>query len=268
MKATTLVIGGTGKTGKRVAARLAAKGHGVRVASRTGAVQFTWEDQSTWGPALRGCDSAYIAYAPDLAVPGSEAHIKALVAAAEREGLQKLVLLSGRGEPEAQRCEDIVRAGSIPWTVLRASWFAQNFSEGTFADDLRRGVLMLPAGNVPEPFIDIEDIAEIAEEALLTSKHANKLYELSGPRAITFAEAVNEISQGTGHPARFESVDIETFAGFMKEAPQEVIGLLRYLFTHVLDGRNAKPADGVMQALGRPARDFKEFVRASADSWR
>ena len=155
-----LIIGGTGKTGRRVAEKLAAQGVATRVASRSGETQFDWNDTTTWGPALDGISAAYVTYFPDLAVPEAPSAIQKFADLAAERGVQRLVLLSGRGEEAAQRCERIVLDTNPDWTVVRASWFSQNFSEGFFAEPLREGVLALPAGDVREPFIDAEDIAE------------------------------------------------------------------------------------------------------------
>ena len=164
----TLVIAATGKTGRRVADRLEAQGRPVRRASRSGSTPqttFDWDDRSTWGPALEGAGAAYVVYSPDLAVPEAPDAITAFTEFAERLGVRRLVLLSGRGEEEAQRCERIVQAAGLEWTVVRASWFAQNFDEGAFGELVRAGEVTLPAGDVPEPFIDVDDIADVAVAA-------------------------------------------------------------------------------------------------------
>jgi uncharacterized protein YbjT (DUF2867 family) len=106
---TTLVIGGNGKTGGRVANRLEMRGIEVRRASRSSEIPFDWEDRSTWAPALRGAAAAYVTYYPDLAVPGAADAIDELASLAVAAGLRRLVLLSGRGEPEAQRAEQNAR---------------------------------------------------------------------------------------------------------------------------------------------------------------
>ncbi len=113
------------------------------------------------------------------------------------------MLLSGRGEEEAQRCERIVLDTNPAWTIVRASWFNQNFSEGFFVDPLRDGVLALPAGDVGEPFIDAEDIADVAVAALTEAGHEGQIYEVTGPRLMTFAEAVDEIARAAGRELRY-----------------------------------------------------------------
>ena len=168
----TLVLGGTGKTGSRVVERLASRGALSRVGSRAGDPPFDWGDQSTWDAVLDGVTAAYISYVPDLAIPGATDAVRAFVERAVEHGVRRLVLLSGRGEEEAQRCERIIQRADIEWTVVRASWFCQNFSEGAFFDMVLAGEIALPAGDVGEPFIDADDIADVAVAALTEDGHA------------------------------------------------------------------------------------------------
>ncbi len=124
-----LILGGTGKTGRRVAEKLAARGHPIRVGSRSGQPSFDWTDERTWEPALNGVGAVYITYYPDLAVPGAADVVGAFARLAVKNGVKRLVLLSGRGEKEAQRAERAVQESGADWTILRCAWFAQNFSE-------------------------------------------------------------------------------------------------------------------------------------------
>jgi uncharacterized protein YbjT (DUF2867 family) len=271
VKHLTLVAGGTGKTGRRVAERLRALGVPTRIGSRSADLPFDWNDQATWAPALNGVSSVYIVYYPDLAVPGAAETIQAFVDLAVERGVRKLVLLSGRGEEEAQRCEEIVQNAGVDWTVLRATWFSQNFSEGFMRDLVLGGTVALPAGDVREPFVDVEDIADIAAAALTEPGHDGQVYELTGPRLLTFAEAVNEISAATGREVAYAPVSHEEFLTALEEqgVPDDYRGLLDYLFREVMDGRNSRLTDGVERALGRPPRDFQDFAReaAAAGSW-
>ncbi|MFJ4658389.1 NAD(P)H-binding protein [Nocardia sp. NPDC088792] len=265
---TVLVLGATGKTGSRVAARLTARGVSVRPGSRTAAVPFDWTDRGTWAAALAGVDAVYLAYQPDLAVPGAPADIQAFTALAKVSGVRRLVLLSGRGEPEALECEAIVRDSGLQWTVVRCSWFAQNFDEGAFADYILAGEVALPAGDVPEPFVDVDDIADVAVAALTEQRHGEQIYELTGPRALTFAEAVGAIAAATGREIAYIPVPRTAFAAALTSygVPADEISLLDYLFGTVLDGRNSATTDGVRRALGRAPRDFADYARAVANS--
>jgi uncharacterized protein YbjT (DUF2867 family) len=263
---TTLVMGGTGKTGRRVVERLAARGLAVRVGSRAGTPPFDWDDRATWEAALRGISRVYVTYQPDLAVPGAAETVGEFARLAARSGVRRLVLLSGRGEEGARRAEDEVASAGVEWTVLRASWLAQNFSESFLLDAVLAGEVALPADAVREPFIDADDIADAAVAALTEDGHAGRVYELTGPRALTFAEAVDEIARATGRPLRYVPIPAEAFIAGMREegAPADVIWLMNELFTQVLDGRNAHVADGVQRALGRTPRDFGAYARAAA----
>lgn len=264
----TLVLGGTGKTGRRVVGRLGALDVPVRMGSRSASPAFDWADEATWAPVLRGVEKVYLSYYPDLAAPGAPEAIAAFTAKAAAAGVRRVVLLSGRGEPEARECERIVEASGLEWTVVRASWFAQNFSEDYLLDPVRAGEVVLPAGAVPEPFVDAGDIADVAVAALTREGHAGEVYEVTGPRALTFAEAVAEIGRAAGREIAFVPVSADDYAAALKEhgLPDDVIGFLTYLFTTVLDGRNAAPADGVRRALGREPRDFAAYARETADS--
>lgn len=263
---TTLVLGGTGKTGRRVADRLRERNMPVRVGSRSGPQPFDWENPATWAGALRDVKAVYVSYYPDLAAPGATQAIREFTKVAVSSGVQHLVLLSGRGEPEAQACEQIVRESGVDWTVVRASWFAQNFSEGYLLDSVLAGEVVLPAGNVGEPFVDADDIADVAAAALCEPGHAGKLYEVTGPRLLTFAEAVGEIAKATRREIRYVQVSHEDYAAGLIEAqiPPELISFIGYLFKEVLDGRNASLAYGVTQALGRAPRDFADYARKTA----
>jgi uncharacterized protein YbjT (DUF2867 family) len=260
------VLGGTGKTGRRVAERLRTRGLPVRVGSRSAAPPFDWGDTSTWAPVLRGVKSAYVSYYPDFAVPGGVETVGSFAELAVTGGVSRLVLLSGRGEHEAERAEQAVRASGAELTILRSTWFAQNFSEDYMLEHVLSGVVALPAGQTPEPFIDADDIAEVAVAALTDDRHVGELYELTGPRLLTFTEATAEIARASGREIRYVPVSIEEHAAAAAQqgVPGEVIDLLTYLFSEVLDGRNAHVADGVQRALGREPRDFSLYSRDAA----
>lgn len=262
-EALTLVLTASGKTGRRVADRLEAKGAPIRRGSRSGEIPFDWNDPRTWEPALAGVQAAYVVYTPDLAVPAAPPAIRDFTELAVRSGVRKLVLLSGRGEEEAQRCERIVQDSGVDWTIVRASWFSQNFSEGAFLDLVVGGEVALPAGSVAEPFVDADDIADVAVAALSEDGHAGQVYEVTGPRVLTFSEAVAEIAEAAGRPIRYVRIPMEAFVKGLAQAglPEDYIELLKYLFTTVLDGRNEHLTDGIQRALGRAPRDFREYAR-------
>jgi uncharacterized protein YbjT (DUF2867 family) len=262
----TLVLGANGKTGRRIVDRLRARDVAVRAGSRSAQPPFDWEDPSTRRGALDGVSAAYISYFPDLAVPGAPEAVGAFAEQAMDVGVDRLVLLSGRGEEEAQRSEEVLRRSGASWTIVRASWFAQNFNESYFVDPIRAGEVALPTDGVGEPFIDASDIADVAVAALTEEGHVGQLYEVTGPRLLTFAEAIGEIAKATGRELRYLPVGFDEFdAGLAAEGvPADVVELLRYLFGEVLDGRNAHLADGVQRALAREPRDFTDFARDAA----
>lgn len=265
---TTLVLGGTGKSGRRVAGRLTKRGLPVRIGSRTGQPPFEWEDQNTWQPALQNVESVYVTYYPDLAFPGAAGAVRSFAKLAVESGVRRLVLLSGRGEEGARFGEQAVQESGAEWTIVRASWFSQNFNESYLLDPVLSGEVAFPAGLVAEPFIDADDIADIAAAALTEDKHAGQLYEVTGPRLLTFAQAVGEISKATGREIRYVPVSPEQYASTLLEhgLPPDVVTPLVELFTTVLDGRNARLVDGVRRALGRPPRDFADYARDAAAS--
>ncbi|MFI7542621.1 NAD(P)H-binding protein [Actinoplanes sp. NPDC049599] len=259
---TTLVLGGTGKTGRRIVSLLTRRGLPVRAGSRAARPPFAWTDPRTWDAALAGVDAVYLSYYPDLALPGAAETIAAFVARAGARGVRRLVLLSGRGEPRALASEETVRRSGLSWTVVRPSWFNQNFSEGFLLDAVLAGELALPVGEAAEPFTDADDIAEVAVAALTDERHAGQTYELTGPRLLTFAEAAAEIGAACGRPIGFVPLRPAEFTAVLREhgMPED----LGDLFHLVTDGRNAHLTDGVQRALGRPPRDFADYARAAA----
>jgi uncharacterized protein YbjT (DUF2867 family) len=266
-----VVLGGTGKTGRRVASRLIDRGVPVRIASRSSTWRFDWEDQSTWRPLFQDVRAMYVAYHPDLAGPGAAEALGTLARIAVESGVRRIVLLSGRGEPQAEVSEQAVRRSGAQLTVLRSAWFAQNFSEGEFRSSVARGELSLPGpGNVGEPFIEVEDIADVAAAALLDDRHIGKTWELTGPRLVTLDEAMAEIAAASGRSVRYTPISTADFTSAIAEhVPLEYAKFLGELFTFLLDGHNSHITDGVERVLGRKARDFHDFVRdaARAGAW-
>ncbi|MCF2490724.1 NAD(P)H-binding protein [Dyadobacter sp. CY347] len=264
----TLVLGGTGKTGRKVAQRLQARHADVRIGSRTASPAFDWEDPSTWNGALEGIGQVYISYQPDLASPGALEAVSTFTKIASQTGVKKLVLLSGRGEAEAKQCEQVVMGSGLNWTIIRASFFNQNFSESFIVDSILAGYVMLPVGDVREPFIDTDDIADIAVAALTDEKHNGKLYEVTGSKLLTFREAVEEIAEASGREIVYQEITGDEYEAMLTkyQVPANVISLLKYLFIEVLDGRNEYLSNGVEEALGRKPTDFSTFVKKAVQT--
>jgi uncharacterized protein YbjT (DUF2867 family) len=267
-KSPILIIGKNGKTGMRVNQRLQALGYATRPVSRSTTPAFDWENSATWRSAIEGTTTAYVTYQPDLAVPGAESTIKEFLRVATETGLEHIVLLSGRGEEGAQRAEEALKASGISWNIVRASWFFQNFSESFMLEGILAGELVLPAGDTVEPFIDADDIADVAVAVLTDPAHRNKLYEVTGPRALTFAQCIQEISDELGRAVKYTSVPVVAYINTLREggAPEDLQWLLHELFSVVFDGRNCNVMPGIEEALGRPATDFKTYVKKTIES--
>lgn len=267
-KPPILIIGKNGKTGKRVNQRLQALGYATRPVSRSTKPSFDWERPATWQSAIEGTTTAYVTYQPDLALAGAKSTIQAFLRVAAETGLRHIVLLSGRGEEGAQHAEEILKASGLSWNIVRASWFCQNFSESFMLEGILSGELVLPAGDTVEPFIDADDIADVVVAALTEPGHRNRLYEVTGPRALNFAQCVLEISEALGRPLKFTRVPVDAYINALRDqgAPKDLQWLMRELFTVVFDGRNSHVMPGVEDALGRPATDFTSYVQKTIKS--
>ncbi|OAN77830.1 NmrA family transcriptional regulator [Jannaschia sp. EhC01] len=260
-----LVIGATGKTGLRVAARLEAMNLPVRHGTRRAPLPFDWDAPETWGPVLEGIDKAYVTYFPDLAFPGAVEKVAAFCDVAKTSGLKHIVLLSGRGEHHARMGEEVVRTSGIDFTLVRSSWFAQNFSEGYLRDPILAGVLPMPGGMIQEPIIDIDDIADVVVAALTEDGHRGELYEVTGPRLMSFADMATTLSNAIGRPIQHLPISFEDFHANVAAAGGDFVAdVFTAIARETLDGRNAYVCDGVQRALGRPPRDFADYAKAAA----
>ena len=269
MTSNILVIGGTGKTGRKVAARLTELGQQVRIGSRSANPAFDWQNPATWAAALEGIDKVYITFQPDLAVPGAYDAVKGLTEVAKEKGIKKLVLLSGKGEREAERCEEVIMQSGIDYTIVRASWFSQNFSESFLLDPILAGHVALPQAEAEVPYVDTGDIAAVAAAALTDDQHNGQIYELTGPRTLTFPEVVTEIAEATGRSIQFTPISLEAYKQAMEQqqVPADYVWLVTYLFAEVLTNEsNNIVTNDVEKVLGRPARDFSDYVRETAAS--
>lgn len=262
-----LVLGANGKTGRRVIERLENNADvEVRAGSRSAAIPFDWEKPETWQTALKDINTVYISYQPDLAIPSATTVIHLFSSLATQMGVEKMVLLSGRGEKEAQTCEEIVKKNAKKWTIVRASWFNQNFSESFFLDPIVAGFVALPRAEALEPFTDADDIADVIVASLLEEKHNGQTYELTGPRLLTFGEAISEIAKATDREIAFQPLSLEEYIQMLREyqVPEDHIWLVNYLFEHVLDGRNSSITSDIEKVLGRKAKDFSAYALETA----
>ena len=267
MKSNILVIGGTGKTGRKVVERLRDLGQNVSIGSRNANPSFDWENSSNWEKVLKGIDKVYITFQPDLAVPGALKAIETLTHKMKISGVKKVVLLSGKGEKEAELCEQVIIHSGIDYSIVRASWFMQNFSESFFLDPIVSGHVALPNANAKVPYVSTDDIAEVATEVLLDDQHNGQIYELTGPRLLTFREVVKEISIATGRDIQFTPISLPAYSDIMRElqVPEDFIWLINYLFTEVLGAQgNDIITSDVEKVLGRKPVDFSDFIRETA----
>ena len=267
MRSNYLVIGGTGKTGRKVVERLQANGQNVRIGSRRAVPAFDWDNSDTWALALEGMDRVYITFQPDLAVPGALEAIESLTKVAKEKGVKKLVLLSGKGEKEAELSEQVVMNSGIDYTIVRASWFNQNFSESFFLDPIIAGHVALPRPEANVPYVDTDDIADVVAEVLQNDEHSGQIYELTGPDLLTFEEVIDIIGEATGRKIQFTPITLSAYSRMLEEAgvPADYRWLITYLFTEVLgtEGNNIVTKD-VEKVLGRRPKDFLTYVRETA----
>lgn len=268
-KKKILVLGSNGKTGRRVIERLKNNPEvEIRLGSRSEKIPFDWENPQTWENVLQNIETVYITFQPDLAIPSAVDAIQKFTALATELGVQKMVLLSGRGEKEAQLCEEIVKENAKNWTIVRASWFNQNFSESIFLEPILAGIVALPRAEALEPFTDADDIADVVLESLLDEKHNGKTYELTGPRLLTFKEAVHAIAEASGRNITFQGLSLEEYSKMLREfqVPEDHIWLANYLFEQVLDGRNSNITSDIEKVLGQKAKDFAAYAKETAET--
>ena len=267
MKNNILILGGTGKTGRRIVQRLTNKDLNIRIGSRGANPRFDWDDSTTWSGALDGMDTVYITYQPDLAVPGALKSIQGLTKEAVRKGVQKLVLLSGKGEREAELCEEVIMESGLDFTIIRASWFSQNFSESFFLEPIQNGTVALPQADVKVPYVDADDIADVAVEVLLNDVHNGKIYQLTGSRFLTFREVISEIAQETGRTISFIPIRMGEYTQALKTmgVPEDYVWLIGYLFREVLGNKaNQVITHDVEKVLKRKPKDFSKYLRETA----
>lgn len=269
-KDTILILGASGKSGRRVAARLRLRGVATRLASRSSPTPFDWSDPTGWEAALDGATAVY------MVAPATVGPADAFVASAQSAGVRRVVLLSGRGADswgdstfglDMRAAESAVRSSALEWTVLRPNNFAQNFDEDLFLSPLRTGELALPAGETPEPFIDLEDVADVAAEVLTRpSGHAGQTYELTGPDALTFGTAVEMISRASGQFITYKQISAAEYTALLVEQGVDAQDAehVTEMFVLMQGGSLATTTDTVASVLGRPPRSFQDYVLRTA----
>lgn len=265
-----LVLGATGSTGRRLTGLLRAAGAAVRAASRKGEVRFDWSDSGTWAPAVSGASRMYLMAPHELPVDPS------FVRLAVEQGIQRIVLLSSRaietmGDERLMAAERIVRESGAEWTIVRPDWFNQNFDEGVFREAVMAGELAIPLGHLRQPFVDADDIAAVAAAALTEDGHAGRSYEVTGPRALSFPEALEIIRRASGREVRFrgEAEDYLATMGALGLPREQTLGEIK-AFTALRDAGDGKPTDVVRRILGREPKDFEVYAAEAAarGAWR
>ena len=256
----TLIVGGPfDRTGQRVAARLTAGGLPVRVGMRSGEPPFVWEDAATWEPALAGVDAVCISCHPGLAFLEAAQVIGEFSRCAVANGVRRLVLLSDRGDKEAGAAERAVQDSGADWTVMRAGWLYQEFSESFFLEPVLAGELPVPRANAAEPFVDADDVADVAVAVLTDDTHIGRVYELAGPRLLSFHEVAGELSKAVGREIRCVPVGLDAYCAVLEG--NCLPAKLADRCVADVEGCGADPADGVQRVLGRAPRDFAAFAR-------
>jgi uncharacterized protein YbjT (DUF2867 family) len=252
--ATFLILGGTGKVGRRLVDSLARAGHQARPASRHSAPHFDWNDPATWTTALAGAEGLFIV-GPGSATDWSP-RLTQLLAAAQSVDVQRAVLLSARGveflpDGAVARAEHALRCGPLPWTILRPTHFAQNFSEAMFVP--RDGVIRAPVGAGREPFIDVAEVADVASAVLASGGYDGATLPLSGPQGVSFPEAAQILTSAWGTPIRFEDESDDAHISRLHAAgtPEGYIQWRMAMLGGIRRGADAYLSDGVQQVLGR-----------------
>lgn len=267
----TVILSGYGRTGRRVIHRLLARRVPVRLASRTSPVAFDWENERTWERAVVGARALYIAYHQDLSAGEAARRIEGVCALAARAGVERVVLLSERGEPRVQPAERAVRRSGLDFTILRCALFSQNFSEGMLAPV--DGIVFTPVGEVREPFVDCDDLAAVAVAALTVQGHSGQTYELTGPQTLSFVEAVDAIRRAAGGSVECVQLPFERYREWLQasaSSPGAVLCAERFAqrLGSRFNGHAARPTADVERVLGRPAKGFEAFVHDPARVWK
>ncbi len=270
----TLVLGATGKTGSRVASRLLSRGLPVRTAARSGAdAHFDWDEPKTYAPALQGIERVYL-LGPVMRTDFAD-QVSVFLDQAEAAGARHVTYLSAHGTDSAppgtamRSVElDLLSRTALTHAILRPAWFMQNFSE-TFLKPVG-GSIVVPAGDGAEAFVDAVDIAAVASATLTDPQaHAGAQYELTGPEALTIAEAAKIISDTSGQVIDYRDIDRDAWiAGAVAGGvPAEYGAVLSALTETIASGHGSRPSNDIEKATGAPPTTFADFARRTAVAW-
>jgi uncharacterized protein YbjT (DUF2867 family) len=266
-----LIVGGTGTTGSRVADQVRGPGVAVRIATRRPSaaehVRFDWTEPRSHAGVLTGIDAIYLVAPIGVTEPASL--VEPFLATALHAGVRRVVLLSSSAIPEGGTglggLHRLVRTTVPEWTVLRPSWFMQNFlGDHPVGTAVREsGEIVTATGDGRVAFIDAADIAAVAARALTDEEPHNTSYVLTGPEALSYADTAAIIAGVTGRPIRHRPVgpaeltDRLTAAGY----PRDFAELLPGLDVAISTGTEDRVTTTVPELTGRPARSFTDFAR-------
>ncbi|GAA1459895.1 NmrA family NAD(P)-binding protein [Williamsia maris] len=265
-----LVLGSTGTVGSSVSALLAEEGVGARRATRSprsaGQIRFDWFDADTWASALTGTSAVYLIAPVGAADPAVV--VEPFLRAARDAGVRRVVVQSASavsaGDPGLGEIHTLAEQLVPEWTVLRPSWFMQNFAgESALADGVRRGEIVTATGDGPVAFIDARDIAAVGVRALLDPTPYVGAHVLTGPQALTYTQAAEIITRVTGTPVTHRSVTVDELAAQHVEhgLPAEYAPILAGLDLDIRNGSENRVTDTVERVTGRAPRSFEDFVR-------
>lgn len=271
---TALILGGTGRTGSLLADKLTRHGVATRTAARSGAdVRFDWDDPTAHAHALAGADRLYLV-TPVLRLKYAE-QVADFLDLAENSGVRHVTFLSAYNADKAPQGIDIAAVeadlaarSAVTSSVLRPAWVMQNFADDHLP--VIDGTITAPSAGGREAFVDADDIAAVAAETLLNPEaHAGARYDLTGPQALTFAEAADIISSVSGRAIAYNDIDQEAWIGgaIAMGLPADYAVMLRWLTGAVISGNGATPTNDVEKVTGRPATTFREFAERSSQAW-
>lgn len=278
MPDTILVTGGTGTTGRRISAQLAARGLCYRAATRRpkteNDIRFDWADETTWAAALDGVARIYL-----VAPTGVSEPLPVMIPFLElaiRTGVKRFVLLSASslepGGPMMGMVHSWLRDRAPEWVVLRPTWFMQNFSEQQHLGPIRdEGAIYTATDGGRIGFIDAEDIATVAVEALSQPEFASGDIILTGPAAISYDDVAKTLSDVLDHPVQHHHLSVAELAARhvdCSDLPQSYADTLAAMDASIASGSEDRVTDAVALIVGRPARSLADFIVANASVWR
>jgi uncharacterized protein YbjT (DUF2867 family) len=272
-----LLTGATGTIGRATMTALRAANAAFKVAARNPAelhalgvpsVAFDWDQLSSYLPALQGVDRLF------LLTPNSErqvGYILQAVAAAKRAGVRHIVRVSVMGadaEPgiilgrQHFAAEREIRASGIGCTMLRPTFFMDNFIRYYGVDPHKDSQVYLPNGDGKAAWVDPADVGEVVAKVLCTDSYAGSVIDLTGPELLSTAEALSVLSSVLGHRHTYVDVSEQAAREAMEKTgmPAWLADAFLELNALIRQGHAAALTSGVQQVLGRPPRSMREWA--------